>query len=255
MAIIKCPQCNKQISDRVKSCPHCGFVIIEETIDQKQDKEEVIYTNKQNFKFAGLAAIITILAIVLWQLISYFSVSVFIGSIAATALKTATIALLPQILLSVIFCAIVFSLFPNFFQKYIRTTNTVGQLITSFILSVLLIAVFSSSNVTSIAKINVDAVYIPIIFGYAQTCHCFFGLVVPLLLGGMYISNQVGVGRNQLVSASLVAATFLILVIICNIITLILRLGLGVSGINISGIIATVMTFIATLVITNLKKK
>lgn len=32
MALIKCPECKKEISDKVKTCPHCGFPLIEETI-------------------------------------------------------------------------------------------------------------------------------------------------------------------------------------------------------------------------------
>jgi predicted amidophosphoribosyltransferase len=27
MALINCPECNKEISDMAESCPHCGFPI------------------------------------------------------------------------------------------------------------------------------------------------------------------------------------------------------------------------------------
>lgn len=30
MALINCPECNKEISDKVKACPHCGFPLVEE---------------------------------------------------------------------------------------------------------------------------------------------------------------------------------------------------------------------------------
>lgn len=30
MALINCPECNKEISDKVKSCPHCGYPLVEE---------------------------------------------------------------------------------------------------------------------------------------------------------------------------------------------------------------------------------
>lgn len=30
MALINCPECHKEISDRVKSCPHCGYPLLEE---------------------------------------------------------------------------------------------------------------------------------------------------------------------------------------------------------------------------------
>ena len=28
MALIKCPECNKEVSDKAQSCPHCGYPII-----------------------------------------------------------------------------------------------------------------------------------------------------------------------------------------------------------------------------------
>jgi len=30
VALIPCPECDKQVSDRARSCPHCGFPVAEE---------------------------------------------------------------------------------------------------------------------------------------------------------------------------------------------------------------------------------
>ena len=30
MTLIPCPECDKQVSDRARSCPHCGFPVAEE---------------------------------------------------------------------------------------------------------------------------------------------------------------------------------------------------------------------------------
>ena len=32
MALIKCPECGKEISDKAVSCPHCGFPISKEEV-------------------------------------------------------------------------------------------------------------------------------------------------------------------------------------------------------------------------------
>lgn len=37
MAVIKCPECNKEVSDTVKKCPHCGY-----KINLKKDKKIII---------------------------------------------------------------------------------------------------------------------------------------------------------------------------------------------------------------------
>ena len=36
MALIKCPECGKQISDKAESCPNCGYRI-ESTIEEKKE--------------------------------------------------------------------------------------------------------------------------------------------------------------------------------------------------------------------------
>jgi ribosomal protein L7/L12 len=39
MALINCPECNREISDRAESCPHCGYPI-QESVAIKQNKTE-----------------------------------------------------------------------------------------------------------------------------------------------------------------------------------------------------------------------
>lgn len=38
MALINCPECKKEISDSVSTCPHCGFVINEKEKPKKKKK-------------------------------------------------------------------------------------------------------------------------------------------------------------------------------------------------------------------------
>jgi hypothetical protein len=38
MALIKCPECNKQVSNAAKTCPHCGFQLISNDITKKPKK-------------------------------------------------------------------------------------------------------------------------------------------------------------------------------------------------------------------------
>lgn len=51
MALISCPECKSQISDKAKSCPRCGFPIDDEFIDSEQSKETVeIAANEEEKK-------------------------------------------------------------------------------------------------------------------------------------------------------------------------------------------------------------
>lgn len=69
MALIKCPECGKEISDKAGKCPHCGYPIeeIESTVEKETDKEEVLDNNKETHKkkkTLNKKVIITISAII-----------------------------------------------------------------------------------------------------------------------------------------------------------------------------------------------
>ena len=44
MALIKCPECNKEVSDRAISCPHCGFPIAD---IQKIESQHTVKVNNK----------------------------------------------------------------------------------------------------------------------------------------------------------------------------------------------------------------
>ena len=40
MALIKCPECGKEISDRAKKCPNCGFPIKRKNVRTLKKKKK-----------------------------------------------------------------------------------------------------------------------------------------------------------------------------------------------------------------------
>ena len=54
MAMIKCPECGQEISDKAKKCVYCGFVFEEEIILEKckvkkfEDLSNKVYSNVVN---------------------------------------------------------------------------------------------------------------------------------------------------------------------------------------------------------------
>ena len=50
MALINCPECGKEISDRVKACPNCGFPLQEETNEVKQVEITNVKIDKKKTK-------------------------------------------------------------------------------------------------------------------------------------------------------------------------------------------------------------
>ena len=51
MAIIKCPECSKEISSAAIACPHCGYPIANnKQLKQEKPKSNVVYCYKEGFQ-------------------------------------------------------------------------------------------------------------------------------------------------------------------------------------------------------------
>ena len=61
MALIKCPECGKEISDTTSKCIHCGYEFSKEKVDTS-DKEIIILRRNRSISYAG-SIIFGILAI------------------------------------------------------------------------------------------------------------------------------------------------------------------------------------------------
>lgn len=73
MSLISCPECNKEVSDTAKSCPHCGYNIEKYITDSRKvevtSKVSETSVPKNNSK---TGVIIAIVAIILIAIISVF---------------------------------------------------------------------------------------------------------------------------------------------------------------------------------------
>ena len=79
MALIKCPECGREISDKVKACPQCGYPF-EDTktqIDQiNNNGVQTVLLNPQKDIRKILIAIITVLVIIIIAVVAYYFTSI-----------------------------------------------------------------------------------------------------------------------------------------------------------------------------------
>lgn len=64
MAMIQCPECNKELSDKARVCPHCGYPIQPDA----EAKEKKIYKlSLGNVSYtSGFATFLKVMAVILW---------------------------------------------------------------------------------------------------------------------------------------------------------------------------------------------
>jgi len=66
MGTIQCPQCEEQISDREKSCPHCGFSVGVAKLGRYLEGYQKLHP--KTFRVVKFLFILLILSVVLWLL-------------------------------------------------------------------------------------------------------------------------------------------------------------------------------------------
>jgi type II secretory pathway pseudopilin PulG len=66
MALIKCPECSKEISDKVKNCPHCGYPLKENEGDpQKVEVSSISFKSKDPTKRKKIITGIVVVLIII----------------------------------------------------------------------------------------------------------------------------------------------------------------------------------------------
>lgn len=70
MSLIKCPECNKEISNTIDSCPHCGFKLKKISNHYKED----IITIQQTSKKIKLNILMSTLIFIVSSLIGFVSI-------------------------------------------------------------------------------------------------------------------------------------------------------------------------------------
>lgn len=65
MALIKCPECNNQISDQADSCPKCGYELKAKKVNDS--KPSGTATSKINFKYLAIILIIVAAVLLFFQ--------------------------------------------------------------------------------------------------------------------------------------------------------------------------------------------
>lgn len=79
MSLINCPECGKEISDKVKACPNCGFPLVEEQVVETPNLPQQVELTKVNLgtknykKPLMIVAAVLVLGIVLFLGIRYLN--------------------------------------------------------------------------------------------------------------------------------------------------------------------------------------
>lgn len=82
MALIKCPECGKEISDKAETCPNCGYPIVEKVdeantnmVNEEIIVSEVNQTEKKRLSKRGMITIAVIVTAIILVGVAYFALT------------------------------------------------------------------------------------------------------------------------------------------------------------------------------------
>lgn len=237
MALISCPHCGKQITDRMEKCIHCGAVLIEKTVQPTVTKEEVKASAKGSFIGVAIALLLTILLVLSVSFVSTIYAGHFMGNTALAAVGCAKAIFLSKNLGLLLLGGVLFCCLPAFFNK-----QTSAQFAIGIVITLLYCMVGFAIQSIAIRKFNVP----PDILPYIRSLSLGFGFAFPMVLGSLSIASFHRPVRKALLLQIILAVAFLILCVIFDVLMLVV-FHMGCQGISFAHGLSAVAVFAASL--------
>ena len=136
MAIIKCPTCGKQITDRMEKCPHCNAILIEKKHEEPITKEVIKSSAKDSIVGVVVALVLTLVVEKVWSIIACIQAGKFMGMVAAEAVSYAERVFYSKNFALLIVGAVLFCVLSILFKQK-SATQFIGGIILTILLLIL----------------------------------------------------------------------------------------------------------------------
>ena len=241
MAMIKCKNCSKDISDIYDNCPYCKT-----EVHSKNSPSHSDYSSddlKTNLIQLASAAVFTYIALFVMQIISVNNVSYYLGSMFTAGIASVmnAFSLLSVIMLGV--SAVCFLILRLILKNFTSLPDFVTYIISTAIITVLWSVVMFIFRFPLISLLGIPMS----VFAIGINVPYIYALAIPLLMGGMLIfaSNVkpvIGIVL-ELVSAVLFVVLYFLLIF-----PAVFTFALGVGGLIISAALASALTLIIAVI-------
>ncbi len=240
MAIIKCPTCGKQVTDRMEKCPHCNAILIDKKYEEPITKETIKSSAKASIIGVVFAFILTLVVEKVWSIITCIYAGRFMGMVAAEAVSYAEGVFFSENLKLLIIGAVLFCVLSILFKQK-SATQFVGGIILTLLFCVIGFVMQNNAIMTS----NIP----PDVIDYAKSLSLGFGFAFPMVLGCLSIASYERTMKKSLLMQVVLAVAFMVLSWVLGVLLLVV-LRFGTNGLNLGNLIAAVIV-LALAVLTN----
>lgn len=245
MAIIKCKNCGKQVSDRSEQCPFCKTVLIEHHTVEAVSNENIKGILKKTIIGCLIAAVISIFMYVALGTVLTSIANTYVGRNAGEAIEFVTMSRFSSIILITIIEIIFFIMLPVLF----KAKSDIGYAVAAIVF-VLLCIFFYFIQASADIEFPIGREDLAV---YCISYLKFSAISLPLLQGSLFLS-----GYHKKLGKSLM------LQIIMSVVYFVVTIGLvflsvsvlvmGIVGIGLSQTVAGIIVLVFTLFLSGIKK-
>lgn len=240
MAIVKCPNCGKKITDRMEKCPHCNAILIEKKQEEPITKERIKSSAKDSIISVAIALVLTLVIEKVWSIITCIYAGNFMGMIAAEAVEYAEGAFYSKNLVLLIVGALLFCGLSILFKQK-SATQFVGGVILTVLFCV--IGFIMQNNAIMNSNVPIDAL------AYAKSLSLGFGFAFPMVWGCLSISSYERTLKKSLLMQVVLGVVFTVSSLILGVLLLVV-LKMGTNGLSLGNLAAAIIILILA-VLTN----
>lgn len=234
MAIIKCPTCGKQITDRMEKCPHCNTTLIEKKHEETITKESIKSSAKDSIIGVVFALVLTLAVEKIWSIIACIQAGKFIGMEVAEAVSYAESAFYSKNFVLLIVGAVLFCVLSILFKQKSAT-----QFIGGIILTVLFCVIGFVMQSNAVMNSNVPGDVLP----WAKSLSLGFGFAFPMVLGSLSISSYEKSLKKSLLMQGLLGVVFIISSVLIGTLLLVVFV-MGTNGVALGNLAAAIIVLI-----------
>lgn len=248
MAIIKCPQCGKEVSSRTEKCPYCNKVLIEVEKHESVSVETITQTAKENSINIIVSSVLVLLVFLIGNIITKLMVSTFLGSNGAEAIAYANKIGLSKIMIFTLIGVVFYCVLPLLFKQKPDIGFASGIIIT-ILLCLICFAVQSGEIEKGLIEIGR-----PDLIAYSMSYAKFNGLFVFMLQGALAILSYGNKTKKFFVTAIILLVAYMIVYAVLGFV-FVAVLQFGVFGFSLVQLIGGIAVFVIAIIKSNELKK
>lgn len=244
MAIIACPSCGKNITDRMKKCPHCGTALLTEKEPLPLTKEEVKTAAKDNLIGVLMATVLTLVVYWLWSHFASISLGKFYGEIAMVAMACANtifnVVIFALLVIEIVWLCLLPRLVNQTYQFFVYIISSVSFGVIGYIVQNFAFLHFSPLLVNGAAEV----------IEYGRYYSLGLGFAFPVLFGSLYLASHKRTVKKALFLQVGLSVGFLVLSVVLGLLMTVVFY-MGIHGISMANLISAIVVFVLAVLTNN----